>query len=350
MKKIIKSRRDFLSFVAGSAFAAVSGMKPASAAHGEHLPQSIPLPFVDISGLGPNQEGPYVQDTYCPLHKEKIIDPRAVPEKQHRAAEQFLKQEFAHQGLDWPDSFTTVWTSQHYGVPDDSGYSGALLVYCEQVQNYLYANLTGLFPQKPAWSLLTPDNCPERVGESFQAFVGRFTYLIIRVKVSDASNIIHGPCLINARPLERSLNFISSDAASYIPKKSVIYIIPGLTALCSPFSELLHTSSNEAALRYANELENNTDAASAREQARIFVETITEAISITMTRQYLQTHKYLKRLEQLGVLAQHMYNYLPDLDTALAYCHEYGPQACFDEFKANPGLLKKRMEKYRDQW
>ena len=100
-------------------------------------------------------------------------------------------------------------------------------------------------------------------------------------------------------------------------------------------------------MRYAKELAQERDEISAQEQARQFSETITEAISISLASQFLHNDKYINHLDQLGTLAQHLYEYLPDLDKALAFCQDVGVQEFFDIFQDEPGLLRKKIQEYQ---
>ena len=348
MRTTDRFRRNFLLLLAGGTFTAITGTPPSMAKIQSRSTTMDPLSFIDISGLGPPQEAKIVEDSFCPLHREKIILNEAIPVTQRDAAETLLKQEFSKSDQQWQDSFAIVWTSQHYGVPDTSGICCQLLAYCRNAQEFLYSNVKGLFQIKPAWSLLSHEiNYPQVDGHSFRALVGRFAYLVVRIKILNANNEIQDPYMISACPLERSLNFISADPKTYTPKNSTIYIIPGLTSLISPYSELLHISQNEPTLRYTRELAKNHDEIAAQELARQFCETITEAMSITLTRQALQNNQYVGRMEQLSTLTQHMNEYLPDLEAALAYCHDQGVQECFDTFQKNPGLLRKKILEYR---
>jgi len=348
MNSFNQIRRDFLLLVAGGALTSFTGIALPKAQSPSPMSPPNPLSFVDVTGLGPPQKPSTIEDEYCPLHKEKIIPGEAIPLPQYNAAQEMLKQELALTGVPWEDSFTVTWTLQHYGVPDESTIIDQLLEYCVLAQDFLYRQVQGLFSAKPTWSVLARlENCPSLSGRSFRAYVGRFTYLVIRVKAQNKNGEILDPYLINVRPLERSLNFISADSRTYIPQKSAIYIIPGLTSLCSPFSELLHLSTNQAAIGYGTQLAEDMELAEAQEQAHLLSETVVEAMSISIAQQFLQNNRHNNRLQQLSTLAQHMYEYLPDLDVALAYCLSQGPQECFDRFKTDPGLLFEQMQEYR---
>lgn len=307
------------------------------------------LSFVDVSGLGPPQDPNTVETGYCALHTEKRIPLEAISAEQRAEAQAMLQQELAQMGITWDASFSVAWTSQHYGVPDDSPMCKQLLDYCLNAQDFLYCNINGLFTVRPEWSLLSQHgSCPTINTAAFKAYIGRFTYLVIRVTAFNANGEMLDPYLINIRPLERSLNFISADPETYLPKRSTIYIIPGLTSLCSPFSELLHLSTNQAAIRYGDQLAEDLEYLEALEQARLLGETVTEAMSITLAHQFLQENKRSDRLDQLRTLAQHMCDYLPELDAALGYCHNKGVQTCFDTFTHDPAMFHQTLQQYKN--
>jgi hypothetical protein len=329
--------------LAGGALTSVAQIVLPKPKQPSQLPRIQPLSFVDVSGLGPPQAGEFVENTYCPLHKEKIVPNAAIPLSQRNSVESQLKQELAKAGTPWDSTFKVLWTSQHYGVPASSPLSEQLLNYCMRAEDFLHRRVEGLLPVAPAWQALHQGACPEVNGNSFKAFVGRYTYLIIRIQAVNANNEPQIPYLIDACPLERSLNFICADPKTYLPNKSTIYIIPGLTSLCSPFSELLHLSTNQPALRYSKQLAENTDNLTAQEQGCLLGETVTEAMAIVLAQEFLQANHYVQRLDQLHILAQHIHEYLPHLDKALAFCYRQGVQECFDTFRQDPELLNKKI-------
>lgn len=348
MNTIDKNRRDFLLLLVGGTLTTYTAL--ATSKTRTLSPHVVPthLSFVEVSGLGPPQVPEIVENNFCPLHHEKLIPVEAIPEAQRNTTKQLLKKELELNGTRWDNSFSVIWTSQHYGVPDESFISYELLEYCISAQEYLYRNLNGLFSIKPSWNILKPPkNCPDLSGNTFTAFVGRYTYLVIKVNAVNQNGDALDPYLINIRPLERSLNFIAADPLTYRPKKSTIYIIPGLTALCSPFSELLHLSTNQAALAYSVQLANEQDYLSAQAEARLFSETVTEAMSHTLARKFLEDTKNVKHLKQLNTLQQHMSEYLPDLEVAIGYCLDQGIQKCFDSFLNDPRLLNKKLHDYK---
>lgn len=303
--------------------------------------------FVDVSGLGPEQTGEYVENSYCPIHKEKSIMAQAISAQCLEDSRNMLMQEFKKNNIPWKSSYDIVWTSQHYGVADTSGIATDLLFHCRMMHEYLYSNIDQLSDIKINWEYFPAAGKCSHVGlANFSAYVGRYTYSVIRVHVADENRQYKGPYSIYSLPLERSLNYISSTGEDYKANQSTIYIIPGLTSLISPVSELLHISTTGPSLAYVRQLEILCDPIEAQQLARQFTETIIEAISITLVNQYLHTLELSNRVNQLVTLAQYISEYLPLLSNALSFCREQGVQECFNAFQENPELLKQRIEVY----
>lgn len=317
----------------------------------QEIPKKDAYNFVDISGLGPNVDGAFLEENYCPLHYEKLYPQDAIAEPLRDKASDLLKQEFIKQNLTWKNSYKIVWTSQHYGVPDTSLESINLLRHCKSAHEYLYDNIRDLFEANLDWKLLhhdkgnNPKNCPSEAKHPFTAYIGRYNYLVIRVSAVDDNNDPLGPYLIYPRPLERSINLIRSNRETNQPTSARIFIIPGLTALVAPFSELLHLSTSEPTLRYAKEIAKTKNYQAALEEAQSVGETITEAISIVLAWQYFQTNKLTSRLSQINTLTQHMRTYLPNLNNTLAYTTEYGIQHCYSSYKENPVKFVRKVFK-----
>ena len=328
-------RRRFLRWLSS---VAVSTSMPASVLATPHLAPAKPDPldFIQLDGLGPEQAGELIETRYCPLHKSRTIPREAISPEQYQATKQQLIREFNNQGQTWKPEYTVAWNSQHYAVPDHSSHCRHLLEYCQQVQRHLYQHIPGLFPLDLSWQLLDAD-CAEPAGNAFRAFVGRYTYMVMRVVALDKLGNIVPPYLIHASPLERSLNFIRSERKKYTPIASTIYIIPGLTALSAPFSEILHISTNAPTLHLARHLStsHNLDA-QATETAREFGELVTEALSIQCAYHYLHQIKRKDKLPQLSTLNQHLSAYLPHFAQMQAHIRQLGLINAYHSFRDSP--------------
>ena len=340
-------RRRFLRLIASGTLAYTAGVNaiPKQGFFEEDVHN-----FADFSGLGPPVEGAFLEDHYCPLHDEKIYSHETIAKPLLDEANNLLKQEFEKQNIAWKDSYKIIWTSQHYGVPDRSLESLNLLRHCKNAHEYLYDNISGLLETNLNWELLyhrnNLKNCPSDTQQAFTAYVGRYIYLAIRISAVDENNNPQGPYLIYPRPLERSINLIRSSRATNQPTSCKIYIIPGITALISPFSELLHLSTSEPTLHYAEEIAKSKNYQTALEEARTVGETVTEAISIVLAWQYFQTKKRTNRLNQINALTQHMRSYLPNLNNILAFATEYGVQQCYSDYKNSPQKFVRDVFKF----
>ncbi|MGD8570435.1 MAG: hypothetical protein PVJ39_20265 [Gammaproteobacteria bacterium] len=295
------------------------------------------LGFVDRDGLGPQVAAPMVEKAFFPLHEEqRIINPILEPGEKE-LLKTLLKSEFDAGGFPWDDEYQLSFSYQHFGVPDNSDQSELLLAYCRRVHDYVYSNLKGLFDANMAWHVLTSGSGEAMSADNqFSAHVGRYTYYMTRVFV-DKPGMNDLPSLINAQPMERAIHYIVGGGEGGLPTHAHLYIIPGKTSLVSPFSEILHLTFHAPSEHYATELENTVPPDKARQYAIDAGETVNEATAIVLAREYIRKYGDDKRITTINDMAYSLKHRFADLNNAISFIEQNGPQKSLDLYLENPG-------------
>ena len=335
------SRRKFLSYLTFPA--ALSVVKPGNLLAKSSSDTSIVADhwaFVDRDGLGPRVDAPVVEKFFYPLHKEQPITAQIYQTSEVGVIKSVLKSEFEREGYAWDDAFELSYSYQHFGVPDDSRYGPQLLSYCQRVFDFLYSRLDGLFNVDMSWQLLPMDSFQEPVKDNiFQGNVGRYTYYVMRVYV-DHPELDGLPSLINAQPLERAIHYIV-DGEFYLPKRAMLYLIPGQTSLVAPFSELLHLTFHAPSQSYAKELGKTLPEEKAKQYAIDAGETINEATAIVLAREYAEKYGASERMTTIDNMANSLNNRFGHLECAISYINHNGLQRSLDTYLENPGKYMK---------
>ena len=343
----IISRRAFLQF---SAFQAViPTLLPFKAfANTYPLIFSDQYAFADLQGLGPELAATTVESYCCALHDEKPI---AGPEEdsiEYQSLLVQLKMVFQSQDLPWDDDNKLTFTFQHYGVPYESAIANSLLHHCQEVSGYLYNRLNNLAPIDEDWSLLVHGDPYLKKSEyQFRAFVGRYTYYVMRAVIQTQETNISLPYLVMAWPVNRAFHFIVSDSQHH-PVSSTIYIIPGSTSLISPFSELLHISLHAAAQNFSMTFAMGATAQSStieekQRQTRVAGETITEATSALLAAEYFRKQGYHEKQAIIDEVTWSMSRAYPLIPNAMVYLRRHGIQQGIDLFQDNPAEFMRRI-------
>lgn len=301
--------------------------------------QGMDLSFVAESGIGPVMDAPYVEEHFIPLHDEIPLPPMSSDTQEFQMALSVLKGEFEAMGKQWQDSFHLSWTYQHYGVPDRLQHVEPIVAYCNSVRSYLYDNLRGLEDLSLNWE---PIRLGQTVSGSNRALVGKYTYFVLRVNAVDENGIVQEPYLVNASPVERAIHYISSEVEK--DPNRLIYVIQGTTSLVSPFSEMIHLSTHEPAMRYASALRETHNHDDAKNIARSFGETITESAAVLLALNFLQDINKEKYSRQIIRHANSLSSQLPQFSGSIAYMQKYGIQAAFDSFSEDPKRYMDRIE------
>lgn len=331
------SRRKFLSYLTFSA--AMSVAKPGSLlAMSEVKRSNIPdtWAFVDREGLGPRVDAPTVEKFFYPLHSEQPIATQIYQPNEVDMIKSVLKSEFEREGYNWDDAYELSYSYQHFGVPDDSSYGPQLLNYCERVFDFLYSRLDGLFNVDMSWQLLPSERYQEPVEDNvFRGNVGRYTYYVMRVYV-DHPELDGLPSLINAQPMERAIHYIV-DGEFYLPKRAILYVIPGQTSLVAPFSELLHLTFHAPSQDYAKELGKTLPEDKAQQYSLDAGETINEATAIVLAREYIEKYGASERMATIDNMAHSLTNRFGHLEAAISHINKNGLQRSMDTYLENPG-------------
>jgi len=336
------SRRDFVTFILASGILYI--VPPAAISISrvdDHPPEADPYSFVDNAGLGPRVDAPVVEKTYIPIHDEEAL-PSFVTTR-YRGAEAALRALFAEEGQSWDDTYRLNYSFQHYGVCEGEPVCQSLLRYCKAVQEYLYDRLDRLLQADLRWELLLSIAAkPKWRTRGFRGVVGRYTYYLIRVSAVNEAGEFLKPYLVAADPVDRALHYIVVDSAK-LPIRSVAFITPGPKSLIAPFSELIHLSTHAPALRYAEALEESAGGEPAREQARIWGETVTESAAILLAHEYMQVQQQVQRLENISAVASNLSTRFPHMADMITYMRENGIQEALDIWMDRPGRLVKKF-------
>lgn len=335
------SRREFLGYVAASA--ALCGGRPilsfADRPSGKD-DRIDPYSFADQNGLGPVIDAPVVERDYCPLHREKNLPSSVANSPEFHGAKEALKYAFLDEGRTWDDSYTISYTFQHYGFCDRSIHCQRLLKYCETTHEYLYDQIDGLVDVDLKWDHLgLHSECANRGHENFSARVGKHTYYVVRVSAVNGAGLIKDPYVVTASPVDRAINSTRVNP-DYTPAGNDIFVIQGATSLLAPFSELIHLSTNAAALRYADELAPRFDTDDARQQARMLGEAVTEAAAILLASRFLRRQRKDQRLQAISHIAHNLSGRLALLPGAMAFMNKIGIQEALARYTDDPAGFK----------
>ena len=299
-------------------------------------PSFTKLAFVDQNGYGPQLDAPYVEEMFIPLHKEMALPAMDVSSAEYQNALAVLKSEFKAMNEDWSDDFHLAWSYQHYGAPDTSNNCRHLLHYCQSVQSYLYQSIQGLEGLNMSWRALDESMDVESEKGNY-ALAGKYTYFVLRVSAVDSDGIVQEPYLVNAQPVNRAIHYINaSDGDIQNPDQRLIYVISGATSLVSPFSELIHMSTHNPAMRYASELKREYEKQKAKSLARSSGETVTESAAVLIALDYLHELGNDKRASQIVRHAQSLSNQLPEFSHSISYMQKYGVQTALKVYSESP--------------
>ncbi|MDH5325827.1 MAG: hypothetical protein OEZ68_10840 [Gammaproteobacteria bacterium] len=334
------SRRRFIAFVA--AIIASGALKAKLHPYPAFNQPNQQIRFADLSGLGPELDGPRVEEISIPLHPEQKLRTTSYTENDFRIIETLLMDLLRENGVSWSDAFHIKMGFQHYGLAHPFRHNADLLQYCRNVEEYLHHRIRNLFKVKLPWRLLS--NHEKEIGQSvtFNAVIGRFTYYLLRARIIGVESL-EVPSLVSATAIDRAIHYIESDN-SFTPTRGLIYIIPGLTSLISPFSEILHLSLHKPARVYQRQLERRLAPNAAWLNARSFTETINEAAALQLSKEFL-THYNPARLKDLRLITQNQAQRLLLLPYALAYMRKKGVQHSIDLFSENPDKLLQQISK-----
>ena len=289
--------------------------------------------FVDELGMGPELNPAKIEREYHPLHAEQTLIFANLDQQQMLWFKKRLKFEFSKAGMQWKKHYEVVMTSQHYGVNYTGTQADQLLAHCENVQDYLYSRLHGLYETNIQWDTLkSPANLTQEKNRGFQGIIGRYTYRLYRVLVSNIE-YDDSPCLVSAEPGERAFNFINDLSGTLT---GVIYIIPGKTSLLSPFSEILHLTLHEPAKAYEHHLRSRVSLDLARQRAILAAETVNEAAAIVLSSEFLKRFGHHNRLPVVNHMARNLSQRLPNLNSTIAYISQHGAQISIDHFRDDP--------------
>jgi len=310
----------------------------------EQSSRAFNLSFVDQAGKGPYLDAPFVEENFIPLHKEMNLPAMDKTSDEYFNAENVLKTEFQNMNVPWSDDFQLSWSYQHYGVPDNKTNSEHIIKYCQTVHDYLYQEINGLEDVNFTWSSLSKDtNVLNRSGN--YALAGKHTYFVLRVNALDKEGNIQEPYLVNAQPVNRALHYINAhDDEEYLSQR-LIYVIRGATSLVSPFSEMLHMSTHNPAMRYADELKQNYQYDIAKSLARSSGETVTESAAVLMALDYLYSLGKQSRANQIIHHAQSLESQLPEFSHSIAYMQKYGVQNALNSYHESPARYMKAIAK-----
>jgi hypothetical protein len=331
------TRRRFLSYLAVPAAGYLAAPVGFAATPNRVSPRADKLSFADRDGLGPSVAAPMVEKAFVPLHEERrIINPVLQPGETD-TLKALLKSEFDAGGIPWDDGFQLSFSYQHFGVPDNSDHSRLLLAYSRRVHDYVYSKLQGLFDANMSWHVLTSGNEGAMLSDDqFSAYIGRYTYYLTRVFI-DKPGMNDLPSLVNAQPMERAIHYIVSGGEGALPTHARLYIIPGRTSLVSPFSEILHLTFHAPSELYAAELEKTVSHDEARQCAIDAGETVNEATAIVMAREYIRKYGEDKRITTINDMAYSLKHRFSDLNNAISFIEQNGPQKSLDLYLENPG-------------
>ena len=345
MKSEKLSRRWFLTTLVRGAVATsffpVTGFGNAIA---DHNPVNDRFSFADQDGVGSNPGAEIFNNQYFPLHQEKILPLYMLDKNDYRNTISLLKKMYAREGKQWKESSKVLWTFQHYGVSDLSSHSDKLLKYCLSVQDYIYSIVPGVIKEGITWDLLKKVTIDLKAGNAgFRGFVGKNTYLVYRVNMTDEEGFVMEPGIVNVMPVDRAIHFIRSNSHN-VPTSSTIYVIHGATSLVAPFSELIHLVTNEPSLSYTDKLLASLSKEDAHRLGRIYGETITEAAGITLASDYMRKYGSAERLDTISNNLQNLSNRFPLLNNVVNYMHQHGVRRTLYNYIENPDQLIKKIK------
>ena len=308
----------------------------------EKASPTFDLSFVDMDGVGPYLDAPIVEENLIPLHKEMQLPAMDSTTEEYHNALTVLKSEFESMNVPWSDDFRLSWSYQHYGAPDTKSNSEQMINYCQTVHDYLYHEINGLADVLFKWRSLNNDtNILNNAGN--HALVGKHTYFVLRVNAVDKEGNVQEPYLVNARPVNRALHYINDSAGN--PNQRMIYVIRGATSLVSPFSEMLHMSTHDPAMRYADELKHNYKNDVAKSLARDAGETVTESAAVLIALDYLYSLGKQSRASQIIHHAKSLQSQLPEFSHSIAYMQKYGVQNALNSYHDSPADYMKAIAK-----
>jgi len=333
------TRRYFLSYLGVSGFL-VSGYANAAftAAHKTLVPAiADQFSFADKIGLGPQIDAPVVEKYLAPLHKEQVQG-QVRDAGNFTGVKKMLKNYYIDQDIPWRENYELSISAQHYGVAyEDSDEAEKLVEYSKNVCDYLFHRIQGLFQTGLNWNVLHTDSSDLTSVNGFNIIIGRFTYLVSRVFVSN-SDIKNAPYLASAEPLDRAINYIESGRTS-VPSRGLIYLIPGATSLVSPFSEVLHISLHKPSKMYEKVLSREFSQEISHQKAIQTGETVNEALALMLAREYQEKYGRGDYKTYIDYMAESLAREYPKLLNVISYTQRHGLQSTVDRYLENPAKL-----------
>ena len=308
------SRRDFLrSTLAPGFLLALTPFKSSAVSMIASKAASLPLYFTEITGLGPELPTATILERFTPLHPELELPTDRMPNRKSAAIKTALQNAFHKSGLPWKEHYEVAFSYQHYGVPDQSRELAELVRYSEAATNYLKSRYTGLFTPKIQWQLL-PEHYPIE-NDRFAGYVGRFTYHLVKAYVSNIDMDEPAPYLAHAQPIERAINYIQGGKQE-TPSAGTIFLVPGISSMMAPFSELIHLSFHASAQAQISELSKTMDAGAARQHVRNVTESLVESLSYSIAESFMHDIEHTEKLPTIKYMADNLaakFSYMPQI-------------------------------------
>lgn len=297
--------------------------------------------------------GPWIDETtlireHTALHKETKLPVKNIEKSSYTDAVSVLKKMLADRGVRWKNSYRTIWAYQHFGVADRSIHSERLLSYAKAAQDYLYNSVAGLSGDIPSWDFLPTMPGTNIETNGFRGFVGKHSYLVYWISAMDEGGTLIQPGMLNIMPVERAINYIVENKNDK-PTGCTIFLIHGATSLISPFSELIHLTTHQPTLRYANELTAFLGEGDAQMVGRIYGESVTEAAGIILAQEFLKKYRRTDELSIVEEVSRNMIRY-PLLKAAIAYMKKKSVQYVLNSFSENPKNTYLEIKRMADEF
>ena len=300
------------------------------------------LSFTELEGLGPEINVEFIDGDYIALHAENALPSHMFDAYNRDYVEYLLREMVASHGLQWDETDRIIWTYQYYGYCDHSNYCNKLLDYSRSAYDFLYNTVEGLLDVNVDWSVLTDDfDFKKQTSTHFSGMIGRYTYLVNRVILQGADGKLKDFGLVNAAPVNRAINYITSKG--HEPNTSLMYIIPGNTSLLSPFSEMLHLTTHGPSRRLKLQLVHKHYGQYADDVSHTVGETITESAAILTAQKFLKKHNLDKRMSVINKHAKFLDQQYALMGDTLSYMKLHGVQKTLNRFSDDPLHLVKEI-------
>ena len=333
-------RRQFLAYLGATGLLIGGYTNTAFAAVRESLLTNAidDFSFVDKTGLGPQIDAPLVEENLHPLHKEQMQQYIGSGHASFTSAISLLQDFYQNESLPWRDDYKLAISTQHYGVAyKDPQEAEKFVDYSKNVHDYLFKRVLGLFQIDLNWNVLQADSEDLTSVEGFNIIIGRYTYLVSRIFVANF-DIDNAPYLVSANPLDRAINYIESGNSS-VPRRGLIYLIPGATSLVSPFSEILHLSLHKPSKLYEQELNKEFSREVSHQKAIQTGETVNEALALMLAMEYQEKYGCSDCKKRINYMAASLAREFPKLRNVISYTKKHGLQRTIDGYLDSPAKL-----------